>query len=406
MSATLIIGAGVGGPVAAAALARVGVEPVLHEAHAGPADHLGAFLTLAPNGLAALREVGMVERVREVADFATTRTEFVNGAGRRLGLLGDESRLPPELRSVTISRAALQRAVLDAAVERGVGVEYGKRLQSYTEDHAQITATFADGTDAAGDLLLGADGIHSIVRRTLNPEGPRPTYTGLLGIGGYVDAVDIPPTPPETVRMVFGARAFFGYQSTPDGRTFWFANLGHSECSRDEIAARGDDAWRSYALDLFAGELPDLTRIMHAADLGQFRPRGTYDLLSVPRWHGGRAAVLGDAAHAVSPSSGQGASLAMEDALELARQLRARQGVPAALSAYEDARRERVERIAAVGRRRGAQKAGSSHPVALALRDASMRMAFAMIGRFGSQAWITEHRISLTQGRRSRAGGR
>ena len=206
--------------------------------------------------------------------------------------------------------------------------------------------------------------------------------------------------------MVFGARAFFGYQSAPDGRTFWFANLGYSERSREEIAAHGDDAWRSYALDLFEGDLSDLTRIMHAADLDQFRPRGTYDLLSVPRWHGGRAAVLGDAAHAVSPSSGQGASLAMEDGLELARQLRARNGAPAALWAYEEARRERVERIAAVGRRRGSQKAGSSHPVALALRDTSMRMAFAMIRRFGSQAWITEHRISLTHAQRSRPGGR
>lgn len=396
MLTALIIGGGIGGPVTAAALARVGVEPVVKEAHPGPADQLGAFLTLAPNGLAALQEVGMVERVRAAASFVTTGTEFVNGSGRRLGLLGDESHLPPELRSVTITRAALQRVVTEVATEQGVRFEYGKRLQNYTEDEAQVTAAFTDGTSATGDVLLGADGIHSSVRHALSPDAPRPTYTGLLGIGGYIPAVDIAPTPPETVRMVFGTRAFFGYQTTPDGCTFWFANLGHSERSREEIAAERDETWRAYALKLFDGDLPELTRIIEAADAGQFRPLGTYDLLSVPRWHRGRAGLLGDAAHAVSPSSGQGACLAVEDALELARQLRDHDQVPEALAAYEHARRDRVERIAAEGRRRGAKKAGSSHPIALAMRDASMRTAFAMIRRFGSQKWIIDHRITLT----------
>ncbi|MFD2024850.1 FAD-dependent oxidoreductase [Promicromonospora aerolata] len=398
----LIIGGGVGGPVAAAALARVDVEPVVLEAHSGPADQLGAFLTLAPNGLAALRAVGMVERVRAAASFATTRTEFVNGAGRRLGLLGDESHLPPELRSVTITRAALQRAVTEAATDQGVRFEYDKRLRGYAEEGAQVTATFDDGTDAAGDVLLGADGIHSAVRDGLSPDGPHPTYTGLLGIGGFVPAADIPPTPPETVRMVFGSRAFFGYQCAPDGRTFWFANLGHSERSREEIAAHGDEAWRAHALDLFDGDLPELTRIMEAADPAQFRPLGTYDLPSLPRWHRGRVGILGDAAHAVSPSSGQGASLALEDALELARQL-SRHDPAAALAAYESARRDRVERIAAVGRRRGTQKAGSSHPVALAVRDVSMRIAFTLIGRFGSQRWITDYRPDVADASRGRS---
>lgn len=390
----MIIGGGVGGPVAAAALARAGIEPVVHEAHPGPADELGAFLTVAPNGLAALRAVGMVEQVRDTAAFATTRTEFVNGRGRRLGLLGDESHLPPELRSVTITRAALQRAVTDAAIEQGVRIEYTRRLRSCAEDAGRVTATFTDGTGATGDVLLGADGIHSTVRHALSPDGPRPTYTGLLGIGGFVPSADVAPTPPETIRMVFGSRAFFGYQSASDGRTFWFANLGHSELGREEIAARGAEAWRAHALGLFDGDLPELTRIMEAADPGQFLPLGTYDLLSVPRWHRGRIGLLGDAAHAVSPSSGQGASLAFEDGLELARRLRG-DDVPAALAGYENARRSRVERIVAVGRRRGAQKAGSSHPVALALRDTSMRAVFAMIRRFGSQRWMTDYRIGV-----------
>lgn len=395
VSKALIIGGGIGGPVAAAAMKRVGLEPVVHEAYPGPAEERGAFLTLAPNGLAALRAVGMLERVRAAAGFATTRTEFVNGAGRRLGLLGDESHVPPELRSVTITRSALQRAVIEAADEQGVAFEYGKRLRNYTEDRSGVVAEFDDGTTTAGHVLIGADGIHSAVRNVMSPEAPSPDYAGLLGIGGYSEALDVPSTPHEAIRMVFGKKAFFGYQTAPGGRTFWFANLGHSERTRDEIAAHGDRAWKRYALDLFRDDLPEITQIMNDADPSWFRPRGTYDLLSLPRWHRGRVALLGDAAHAVSPSSGQGACLAMEDALELARRLRDHDEVPAALAAYEHARRDRVERIAAVGRKRGARKAGSSHPAALMVRDALLRVGFFMARRSKSQQWITDHRVEF-----------
>lgn len=398
MTKALVIGGGVGGPVAAAALRRVGLEPVVYEAYPGPADGRGEFLTLAPNGLAALKSLGMLERVRAAASFDTTRIEFVNGAGRRLGLLGGEEDVPPELRSVTINRAALQRAVVEGAAEQGVAFEYGKRLTHYTEDAAEVTAEFDDGATATGRVLVGADGIHSAVRGTMLPDAPRPDYTGLLGIGGYSPALDVPPTPEATTRMVFGARAFFGYQTASSGETLWFANLGNSEMTREQIADYGEAAWKRYALELFGGDMPAITTILRAAEPAAFRPRGIFDLVSLPRWHRGRAVLLGDAAHAVTPSSGQGASLAIEDALELARRLRDHDEVPRALAAYEHARRGRVERIAAEGRKRGAQKAGSSHPAALALRDVSLRVVFGLIRRFGSQKWITDHRVEFDTG--------
>ncbi|NNH68830.1 NAD(P)-binding protein [Nocardia uniformis] len=395
MTKVLVVGGGVGGPVAAAALHRAGLEPVIYEAHSGPGDGLGAFLTLAPNGLAALKTVGLLERVRAAASFATTRIEFVNGSGRRLGLLGGEEKVPAELRSVTVNRAALQRAVTEGAAEQGVRLEYGKRFTSYAESDSAVIAEFADGTTASGQVLVGADGIHSAVRGVMSPDAPDPRYIGLLGIGGYSPALDLPPTPEETTRMVFGKRAFFGYQTAPSGEVFWFANLGNSELSREEIASYGDAAWKERALELFRDDLPEITTIMEAADPSDFRPQGIHDLASLPRWHRGRVALLGDAAHAVSPSSGQGASMAFEDALELARGLRDTDKVPTALAAYENARRDRVERIVAVGRKRGAQKAGSSNPAALKLRDLSMRVAFSLIRRFGSQRWITEYRVEF-----------
>jgi 2-polyprenyl-6-methoxyphenol hydroxylase-like FAD-dependent oxidoreductase len=398
MTRALIIGGGIGGPVAAVALRRAGIEAVVHEAHTGPGEGLGAFLTLAPNGLAALREVGMLAPVLRAASFPTTSMEFVNGSGRRLGLMPDGSgRGPAELRTVTVNRGALQRTLAREAGQQGVRIDYGKRFVGYTETDTGVLAEFADGTTAEADVLVGADGIHSPVRRAMDPGAPRPDYTGLLGLGGYARTEGIAPTPEATTRMVFGKRAFFGYQTAPSGEVYWFVNLAHPELSRAEIAARGDEAWKEHVLELFADDLPDITTILRATGPERFRPMGTYDMASLPRWSRGRAALMGDAAHAVSTSSGQGASLAVEDALVLAICLRDLPTVEEAFAAYERRRRDRVERVVAEGRRRGNQKVGSAHPVALFTRDLTLRVVFALTARFGSQAWMNEHRIDFEE---------
>jgi 2-polyprenyl-6-methoxyphenol hydroxylase-like FAD-dependent oxidoreductase len=254
--------------------------------------------------------------------------------------------------------------------------------------------------------LIGADGLHSRVRAAMDPDAPRPGYTGLLGNGGHVPALDIEPTPPATMRMVYGRRAFLGYQTTPAGGVFWFANLGHSELTREEIAARGDDEWKRATLAAFEGDLPLITTILEAGDPASFRPVAGYDMPSLPRWHRGRAGLLGDAAHTVSSSSGQGASLAMEDALVLARCLRDIPDVPAALAAYESERRDRVERIVAEGRRRGDQKTGSGHPVALWFRDLLLRTVFAIVSRSDGNAWIHDYRVDIDAPARSGPGRR
>ncbi|GAA1464392.1 FAD-dependent monooxygenase [Nocardiopsis exhalans] len=400
MTKALIIGGGIGGPVAAAALQRAGTEAIVYEAHSGPGGGIGAFLTLAPNGLAALRTLGMLDAVRAAASFPTTGIEFVNGKGRRLGLLPDGSdQGPPELRTVTINRDALQSTLAETAQEQGVRIEYGKRFVGYTETDTGVVAEFADGTTAEADVLIGADGIHSQVRRLTAPDAPRPDYTGLLNIGGYVRAEDatVAPTRGSTARMVFGKRAFFGYQTAPSGEVYWFANFAHTELPREQITALGDDAWKEYVLELFADDHPDVTALLKATAPARFRPLGVYDLASLPNWSRGRLALLGDAAHAVSSSSGQGASLSVEDALVLAACLRDLPTPEEAFTAYEQRRRDRVERIAAEGRRRGDQKAAPASPAALFLRDLMLRVVFRMVARFGSHSWINDYRVDFDE---------
>jgi 2-polyprenyl-6-methoxyphenol hydroxylase-like FAD-dependent oxidoreductase len=188
----LIVGGGIGGPVAAMALQRVGVEATVYEAHDAPADYAGLFLNTASNGLDVLRTLGIDVPAR--ADgFPIPRMVMWSGTGKRLGEVANGVRLPDGTISVVVKRGLLQRVLREEAESRGIEVEYGKRLVSYeVAGNGGVIASFEDGTKAEGDLLVGADGIHSRVRRVMDPKAPRPSYTGLLSLGGYAHGSGIP----------------------------------------------------------------------------------------------------------------------------------------------------------------------------------------------------------------------
>ena len=121
--------------------------------------------------------------------------------------------------------------------------------------------------------------------------------------------------------MVFGSRAFFGAHRTPDGDVVWFANVPRPAIDSDERAATSAEQWQQWLVDLFAGDAGPAAELVRTGEL-ELAGDSTYDLGHVPVWHRGRLVLVGDAAHAPSPSSGQGASMALEDAVELARCLR------------------------------------------------------------------------------------
>ncbi|MFD3684018.1 FAD-dependent oxidoreductase [Nocardiopsis sp. NPDC058631] len=389
----LISGGGIGGPALAVALHRAGIEAQVFEAHTGPATALGSHLSLAPNGLSVLDTLGLLDTVTAAAAFHSDRIEFRNGTGRLLGALDDRSAHQGEdLRTITITRGLLQKALADGAADHAVPVTYGKRLVSHTDTGHGVRVTFADGSTAEGDVLVGADGIHSPVRRSMDPAAPEPAYTGLLNLGGRLPPGALPATPEGTTRMVFGRRAFLGYQTGAEG-TLWFVNLPHPEpTAADTAPAQG---WKEHVKGLFTDEQPHIAAALDQAEESAFTPLGVYDIASLAHWTRGRVALLGDAAHAMSSSSGQGASQALEDALVLAMCLRDVPDPAAALRTYERLRRDRVERVVAEGRRRGASKLATNR-VQVLLRDLFLPVVFRVISRFDQHAWVFEHRIDFT----------
>jgi 2-polyprenyl-6-methoxyphenol hydroxylase-like FAD-dependent oxidoreductase len=347
-----------------------------------------AFSSLAD----ALDAVGIGEELRG-AGFPTPRFDLFAHTGRRLASFWagptDSNRT-----TTTIRRAELYRILRDAVAARGVRIEYGKALRD-ADTSGGVRARFSDGSTVEGDLLVGADGLHSVARGLIDPAAPEPRYTGLLNTGGFAHDATLPPgtvLEPGVMEFRFGRRCFLGMTLAPDGDVWWFANpFSTRELGPDELAMLDGPEWRRELVALFDGDQIPARELIEATTL-VFPGWNTYDLPRVPRWHRDRMVIIGDASHAISPTSGQGASLAIEDAVQLARALRDLP-VTDALDTFELLRRTRVERAVAQGARTGSRKAVG--PVGRLVRDRVVMPVIAHTARRHDPAtdWLTGHRI-------------
>jgi FAD-dependent urate hydroxylase len=389
MTRVLVVGGGVAGPVTAMALQRAGIDAVVYEAYPPSTEDVGSYLTVATNGLDALRAIDAHGPVL-AAGFPTPVNVLLSGTGRRLGIVSNGGRRPDGTVAHTIKRARLYRALHGQAVDRGIPFEFGKRLvDAGAGPSGGVVARFEDGTTAAGDLLVGADGVHSATRRLLDPGAPDGRYVGLVNFGGYTPEATV-AAEPGNWHMIFGRRAFFGYVVDPSGGALWFANVPRGKVSQAERAATTEADWRRQLITMFAGDRGPASDLIAAGRL-ELAADNTHDLPSVPTWHKGPMIVIGDAAHAPSPTSGQGASMAAEDAVVLAKSLRDLPDIPRAFAAYERLRRRRVERIVAQGARSG--RAKTQGPVGRVVRDLMLPLVFRFLVTGRSQAWIYDHHI-------------
>jgi 2-polyprenyl-6-methoxyphenol hydroxylase-like FAD-dependent oxidoreductase len=345
VSTALIIGGGIAGPVAGLALRKAGIESTVYEAYETTADGTGGVLNVAPNGLGALRIIGADEAVRTIGQ-PTQRMVIADGSGKRLKPLAEFAGLPGLPPSQTMRRSELYRVLHDHAVAQGIRIEYGKRLVGVDDTPAGITARFADGSTASGDVLIGADGIRSTVRTLMDPDAPGPEYVGLVSFAGFAADSGVPGQP-DAMYFVYGKRAFLGY-GLLEGRMGWFSNLPRKEPMTLTEARKVPAAdWLRLLREVYADDVPGRDLLQHTS-ADQLLVFGPMEIMpTVPRWHRGRMVLVGDSAHAPSPSSGQGASLAAESAIQLARCLRDLPDVPTAFAAYERLRRPRVQKIAA-----------------------------------------------------------
>ncbi|WP_433181830.1 FAD-dependent monooxygenase [Actinoallomurus sp. CA-150999] len=348
MTSVLIVGGGIGGPAAALALDKAGFEVTVYEAHPDADADIGAFLTLASNGMLALAQVDAARPVAE-AGFPLTTLRLVDATGAEVAVrpMGDHG--APLTRYRCLLRAELCAALRSEVLRRGIPIRHGKRLISAAEDETGVAARFDDGDTAHGDLLVGADGLNSTVRRLIDPAAAPRRYAGQRVFYGY--AAHTPRSArPETFEMVRGSTAAFGYGVSPAGETYWFARVTDEELPTEAIEAGTAERWKQELVPLLRPDATPAADIV-AATGDRLMATNAYDLPAVGRWHTRRMLIIGDAAHAASPATGQGASMALEDAVVLAKALRDTDTTDTALETYERLRRPRTdENIAASAR--------------------------------------------------------
>jgi 2-polyprenyl-6-methoxyphenol hydroxylase-like FAD-dependent oxidoreductase len=347
----LVIGGGIAGPVAATALRMAGIDAAVYEARpADPAsaNGIGGSLALEPNGLAALRIVGAEDAVLAAAVPITH--SMMSIAGRPGRELPGRNGFPPRR---LIDRGALHRILREQAKQVGVRIHDGKKLIRVDEHPDGVTAHFADGSSASADMLIGADGVHSMVRRLIDPDAPTARYLNLLGFEGVVaDAPDTAHLEPGTMTFAFGKRAYYLYWKRPDGRIGWGANLPSQQyLTLKQARAVAAEDWLHTLRTTYANDVPGARLAAETTSDTLQAVGGLHIMPPVPHWHRGRMVLVGDAVHAPSNSTGEGASLAMESAIQLARCLRDMPDAASAFDTYERLRRARVEKIAERGAR-------------------------------------------------------
>ncbi|MFJ9927780.1 FAD-dependent oxidoreductase [Streptomyces misionensis] len=334
----LVIGGGIAGTAAALGLHKAGCHVRVYEAHPGSAEDIGAFLTLASTGMRALAQLDATRAVTAVG-FPLTSLRLIDAEGAELAHVPLGEVAEPDLRYRCLRRGELNAALQVEAARRGIRLTHGARLTSVTDGPYGVTARFADGTTATGDLLIGADGLNSTVRRVLTP-GVRPGYAGQRVYYGYT-----PGAPDSTgsgvITMVRGSASAFGYAVSPAGEAYWFARVGEDPLPGRTPAAR-TAVPREHLLSVLERDATPAAALVAAAP-GPLMVTNATEMPLGATWHTGRVLLIGDAAHAASPATGQGASTGLEDAVVLAKALRDLPDVARAFAAYERLRRPRVE---------------------------------------------------------------
>jgi salicylate hydroxylase len=342
-----VVGGGLGGMAAAVGLARAGIDVQVYE-QAQRLTEVGAGVSMAPNGLRMAERLGIGEGVERLgARYATAQLLLSDGRPVR----HEPGEFVQPGRTVGIHRADLL-ALLAGQLGPGT-VRTGHQCTAFSQDDGSATVGFADGTTATADVVIGADGIHSVLQGFVGTPA-EPVFSGVVAYRGLVPRPDAHP--PDALRIWTGEGQHFLAFPVRAGQLLNYVGFVPSDASvRESWSAPGDPAALA---GHFAGWDPAVGQIIAAisAPGGSGFRWAMYDRAPLPRWSRGRLTLLGDAAHPMLPHLAQGANQALEDAVALATLLGTCAGpadVPQALTTYEELRRDRTARIQSGSRRTG-----------------------------------------------------
>ncbi|UHA73211.1 FAD-dependent oxidoreductase [Paenibacillus sp. 481] len=314
----IIIGAGVAGVSFSLFLHRAGISSTIYESYPYFKE-AGAGFIISPNGVNVLHELGLKHELEENST-ALNQYKIFTHHNEEVSIMNSFDHIKFGCPSVNITRTHVMKMLLAEAESKGIAVEYGKKLVALEQSQTNVTAYFEDQTQAIGTLLVGADGIHSKTREMIFPQGHHLKYGGFWTIQGLVSTEGLGL---QNEMLVFMDKTFslvVGRCHATENKALW-QGIGLQERkipakhfeNKTTNALKADllnlvDDWQGPVADIFHNSTN-----LYPRHLLQFDPLAT--------WSKGRVTLIGDAAHGTSPNTGQGTSIALEDAMYLAKML-------------------------------------------------------------------------------------
>lgn len=302
-----IIGGGITGLTTGLALQKLGIESAIYE-QAPALNEVGAGVWLQPNAIQVLDWLGLRDEVLK-AGFEFDKMEITNSQLIPFKKI-NESTVQDAYgnKTIAIHRGRLQKLLYDAYTQ-SCTVHLGKKYMTHKEDQDGIQIQFEDGM-VHSDVLLGADGIHSNVRKSMFPSSSLRNSGQICWRG--VSRMDLPDSLRHSGKEAWGKQVRFGFSQIRDGETYWFA-----VANEDHYTDRQRPAVPKYLHDIFSNFSPVVNELVAHTEPTKIHQAILQDLKRLPTWHAGNACLVGDAAHATTPNMGQGACQGIEDAYHI-----------------------------------------------------------------------------------------
>ncbi|MFF1508319.1 3-hydroxybenzoate 6-monooxygenase [Streptomyces sp. NPDC058326] len=386
MTPVIVAGGGIGGLAAALGLARAG-RPVVVLERSGEFRELGAGIQLGPNAFRALTRLGVGELPYDCAVFIEElRVMDAVGGGPLARLsLGETFRRRFGAPYAVVHRGELHRALLDTCREAGVVLRPGCAVERYEQDDTGVRVFLAGGEHLDGAALVGADGLHSAVRRQLAGDGP-PVVSGHVTYRSLIPADRMPAALRLPAAVLWaGPRCHLVHYPLVGG-AYYNAVITRDSGATEAVA--GEPVGDAEVAREFAAVCGDARSLVEAG--GDWRRWVLCDRPPLRDWQDGRVVLLGDAAHPMLQYAAQGACMALEDAACLSDHVGGASADPTeAFARYVADRRERTARVQTVSRRLGKEL---YHPQGQAAeaRDA-MITALDEAALHHEMSWLYEH---------------